>query len=147
MPDIVSPETRSRMMAGIRGKDTKPEMLMRRALHSDGFRYRLHDKSLPGSPDLVFPRYRAVVLVHGCFWHGHEGCRYYRVPSTREEFWLAKISSNRVRDKRDRSALESAGWRTAVVWECATRHGPVEAVAKVEAWLQGSTPRLDIAWQ
>lgn len=134
------------MMAGIRGKNTKPELLLRKALHSDGFRFRLHDKSLPGRPDLVFPRYKAAVLVHGCFWHGHEGCKYFKVPSTRREFWLTKIEGNRDRDERSRAALEAAGWRTAVVWECATRHDPVEAVASVEKWLIGKAPRLDIAW-
>jgi len=134
-------------MSGIRGKDTKPEMVLRRALHADGFRYRLHDKSLPGRPDLVFPRFKAVVFVHGCFWHGHAGCPYFKVPSTRAEFWTAKIEGNRSRDERDRVALEAAGWRTAVVWECATRREPAQAVASIEQWLRAKETRLDIQWQ
>lgn len=146
MPDIVSLETRSRMMSGIRGKDTKPEVLVRRALHADGFRYRLHDKSLPGLPDLVFPRFKAVVFVHGCFWHGHEGCKYFKVPSTRREFWLEKINGNRARDLRNRRSLEAEGWRTAFVWECATRHDLPDLVARVEAWLPGKDLRLDVTW-
>lgn len=146
MPDIVSPETRSRMMAGIRGKDTKPELLLRRALHRDGFRYRLHAKNLPGRPDLVFPRYKAAVFIHGCFWHGHEGCKYFKVPSTRPEFWEAKILGNRERDERRRDELEQAGWRTAVVWECATRHELLEAVAVLESWLLAGDKRVDIRW-
>lgn len=134
------------MMSGIRGKDTKPELLLRRALHRDGYRYRLHAKELPGRPDLVFPKYHAVLFVHGCFWHGHQGCKYFRVPTTRTEFWEAKIAGNRARDQRRLAELIEAGWRTAVVWECATRHEPDDAVRRVEAWLGDGTPRLDVSW-
>ncbi|GAB2884805.1 very short patch repair endonuclease [Microvirgula curvata] len=120
MTDIVDKATRSRMMSGIRGKDTKPEVLIRRALHSQGFRYRLHDKGLPGKPDLVFPKYKAVVFIHGCFWHGHD-CRYFKVPQTRTAFWQDKINTNRQRDARQLAQLLQAGWRVLVIWECATR--------------------------
>lgn len=145
MPDIVSPGTRSRMMAGIRSQDTRPEMLLRRALHRDGFRYRLHDKRLPGRPDMTFPRYRAALFVHGCFWHGHAGCRYFKVPSTRREFWVDKIDSNRARDQQVLQALEAAGWRVGIVWECATREKPNASVEQVEAWLRGSAQRVEVA--
>jgi DNA mismatch endonuclease (patch repair protein) len=146
MPDIVSPETRSRMMAGIRDKNTKPEMVLRKALHGDGFRYRLHDKTLPGKPDLVFPRYDAVVLVHGCFWHGHAGCKYFKIPATRRDFWLAKINANAARDTRDLAALEACGWRVAAVWECSTRHAPELVVEELKRWLAGNERRIDISW-
>jgi DNA mismatch endonuclease (patch repair protein) len=147
MPDVVSPETRSRMMSGIRGKDTQPELRLRRALHHDGFRYRLHVKDLPGRPDIVFPRYKAAVFVHGCFWHGHLGCKYFKVPATRTDFWLTKIGANQMRDGNDRLCLESAGWRTCVVWECATRHELDATAAAVEGWLLAGDGRLDLAWR
>jgi len=120
MADVVDAATRSRMMSGIRGKDTKPEMLIRRALHGKGLRYRLHDPALPGKPDLVFPRYRAVLFVNGCFWHGHD-CRYFKTPATRTEFWTEKINANRMRDERQVMLLKKQGWRVMVIWECAVR--------------------------
>lgn len=120
MTDIVDRATRSRMMSGIRGKDTRPEVLIRKALHARGFRYRLHVAALPGKPDMVFPKYRAVVFVHGCFWHGHD-CRYFKVPRTRTDFWLEKIGANCRRDRRQMAELRQMGWRILVVWECATR--------------------------
>ncbi|TCJ30424.1 very short patch repair endonuclease [Nocardioides jejuensis] len=135
MPDVVSPEVRSRMMSGIRGKNTKPELLLRRELHRRGLRFRLHDKRLPGSPDLVFPKFKAVVFVNGCFWHGHVGCRYFKIPQTRRDFWLAKITRNQKRDVEVRAALSELGWRVATVWECATRKDAFSCVAAVESWL------------
>ncbi|MDD2918648.1 very short patch repair endonuclease [Rhodoferax sp.] len=120
MADVVDAATRSRMMAAIRGKDTKPEMLIRRALHARGLRYRLHDPALPGKPDLVFPRYRAVLFVNGCFWHGHD-CRYFKIPATRTEFWTEKINANRLRDERQIMLLKKQGWRVMVIWECTVR--------------------------
>lgn len=108
-------------MRGIRGKDTQPELVVRRALHAAGLRYRLHDRSLPGKPDLVFPRHRAVVFVHGCFWHAHQDCRFFRVPATRTDFWQAKLAGNAARDARSVQSLLYAGWRVATVWECAVR--------------------------
>jgi DNA mismatch endonuclease (patch repair protein) len=108
------------MMAGIKGKNTNPEVLIRKALHARGFRFRLHVKDLPGKPDLVLPKYRAAVFVHGCFWHGHT-CRYFKSPQTRSDFWLEKIGKNRLRDEMQQVALQSAGWRVLVLWECAVR--------------------------
>jgi DNA mismatch endonuclease (patch repair protein) len=137
--DVLTAEQRRLNMSRIRGRDTKPEMLLRRALWKRGFRYRLHDRSLPGTPDMVFPRYQAVVFVHGCFWHGH-GCALFVVPSTNREFWLGKIGGNRERDTRALDALRAAGWRVFTVWECALR-GPkrscVDDVAgRVARWLR-----------
>lgn len=120
MTDVVDAATRSRMMAGIKGKNTKPEMLIRRELHATGLRYRLHDTALPGKPDLVFPRYRAVLFINGCFWHGHD-CRYFKIPATRTEFWTEKINANRVRDERQIMLLKKQGWRVMVIWECSIR--------------------------
>ena len=107
-------------MAGIQGKNTKPELLIRKALHARGFRFRLHVKDLPGKPDLVLPKYRALVFIHGCFWHGH-ACRYFKVPQTRPEFWLEKIKKNQARDCLQVDALKTMGWRVLIVWECAVR--------------------------
>ncbi len=120
MTDVVDAATRSRMMSGIRGKDTSPELLIRKALHARGFRYRVHAKNLPGKPDLLLPKYKAVVFIHGCFWHGH-GCRYFKIPQTRPEFWLEKIEKNRNRDALQESTLKVMGWRVLIVWECAVR--------------------------
>lgn len=120
MTDVVDPATRSRMMSGIRSKNTKPEMLIRKALHAQGFRFRLHVKDLPGKPDLVFPKYKAVVFVHGCFWHGHD-CQYFKTPKTRTDFWVAKIEANKNRDQHNIQRLQRAGWRVLVVWECSTK--------------------------
>ena len=130
MPDIVSPETRSRMMAGIRGKDTKPELVIRRGLHRLGFRFRLHDRRLPGKPDRVFPKHNAVIFVHGCFWHGHD-CHLFRWPATRREFWRQKISRNREVDARNRRALLETGWRVLEVWECALKGRDARPAASV----------------
>jgi DNA mismatch endonuclease (patch repair protein) len=108
------------MMSGIKGKNTKPEVSIRRALHARGFRYRIHVNNLPGKPDLVLPKYKAVVFVHGCFWHGHT-CRYFKIPQTRSDFWLEKIGKNRARDRSQEAELLNHGWRVLVVWECAVR--------------------------
>ncbi len=113
MADVHDAPTRSRNMAAIRGKDTRPEMIIRRGLHARGFRFRLHAAGLPGKPDLVFPKYRAVVLVNGCFWHGHE-CSMFRWPSSRQEFWKEKITGNKRRDLANLEGLADAGWRTCV---------------------------------
>ncbi len=121
MTDVVDTATRSRMMAGIRTRDTKPEILVRKALFGAGFRFRLHRKDLPGSPDIVLPGPRIAVFVHGCFWHAHAGCHFAKTPATRQEFWRSKLMANVERDARVREALLSAGWRVLVVWECATR--------------------------
>jgi DNA mismatch endonuclease (patch repair protein) len=117
MTDVVDRATRSRMMSGIRGRDTKPEKQVRSFLHRAGLRFRLH-ASLPGKPDLVFPRHRAVVFVHGCFWHRHAGCQYATTPSSNVEFWQAKFDSNVERDRRVTRQLRKEGWRVFVIWEC-----------------------------
>lgn len=116
--DRLTPEARSRLMSRIRGKDTKPEMIVRSYLYARGLRYRLHDRSLPGKPDLVFKSRKTVVFVHGCFWHGHKGCKKARIPKTREEFWRAKIEGNAARDRRSIRKLRSLGWHVYIVWEC-----------------------------
>ena len=139
MADIVDQATRSRMMAGIRGRNTRPEIALRRALHARGLRYRLHDRKLPGTPDLVFRRFGAVCFVHGCFWHRHAGCPYATIPATRREFWLAKMDANIRRDQRNRQDLLGAGWRIAVVWECALRKGVGPGLLlDLCEWLQGT---------
>lgn len=139
MVDIVDPETRARMMSRIGGRNTRPELGLRRALHARGLRYLLHDRRLPGTPDIVFPRFQAVCLVHGCFWHRHAGCRYATTPATRKAFWTAKFAANVARDARNRLELLAVGWRVAVVWECALRHeGNETMAAAVHEWLQGS---------
>ncbi|AUN95859.1 very short patch repair endonuclease [Pseudazoarcus pumilus] len=139
MTDVVDAATRSRMMSGIRGKNTKPELLVRRFLHGQGFRYRLHGKRLPGKPDLVLPRWNAVVFVHGCFWHMHD-CRYFKLPNTRTEFWREKLSGNRRRDEAVRQQLEGMGWRVLVVHECELRDRPQEALAALAATLREVRP-------
>jgi DNA mismatch endonuclease (patch repair protein) len=147
LADIVNKETRSRMMSGIKGKNTKPEMLIRKGLHSLGFRYRLHDKKLPGKPDLVFPAYHAVIMVHGCFWHRHE-CPLFKWPSTRKEFWQEKIMGNVERDKVNTSALHNTGWRVLTIWECAVRGRSMPEIAEVITqaanWLKSGTENSEI---
>ena len=118
MADVHTKEIRSYNMSRIRSKDTKPEMLVRRYLHRLGFRYRLHVKDLPCKPDIVLPKYKTVIFVHGCFWHGHEGCKYYTVPKTRTEWWLNKIGYNILKDSLAQDKLKALGWRTITVWEC-----------------------------
>lgn len=139
MTDVVDVATRSRMMSGIGGKNTKPELLVRKALFAAGFRFRLHRKDLPGRPDVVLPGRRVVVFVHGCFWHAHQGCPYAKTPATRREFWEAKLAANVERDRRTREALLSAGWRVLVVWECATRSSGVrERLSELlTRWIEG----------
>lgn len=143
MADIVSKGVRSRMMAGIRSKDTKPELTVRRGLHALGFRFRLHDKALPGRPDLVFPKYRAVIQIHGCYWHGHE-CAVGHLPADGGAYWGPKIAGNRERDARNEAALDALGWRQLTVWECALRgkaRKPESAVISACAgWLTSGSP-------
>lgn len=122
MKDVHSKSTRSFNMSKIRGKDTKPEMLVRKYLFSKGLRYRLHDKKLPGKPDLVFPKYKKVVFVHGCFWHGLEGCKNFVVPKTRTEWWLNKINTNKMKDDQSIQKLEDAGWKVCIIWECSLKN-------------------------
>lgn len=121
MTDVHDKATRSYNMSKIRGKDTKPEILVRKFLFSNGLRYRLHKKDLPGKPDLVFNKYKAVVFVNGCFWHGHEGCKYFVYPKARKDWWRNKINKTSETDKKNKAILEETGWRVFVVWECELR--------------------------
>lgn len=131
-------------MAAIKGKNTKPEIIVRKALHAAGFRFRLHDKKLPGKPDIVLPKYRAVVLVHGCFWHGHE-CKQFRWPRTREAFWRKKIHGNQERDVMAITQLKSSGWRSLIVWECSLRGAgkltQSDLAERCATWLKSEKPR------
>jgi DNA mismatch endonuclease (patch repair protein) len=148
LPDVVDAATRSRMMAGIRGTNTRPEMLLRKGLHARGLRYRLHQRDLPGKPDLVFPARRAVIFAHGCFWHQHE-CHLFKWPGSRPEFWKAKLSRNREVDARAIASLQETGWRTGVVWECAlkgrTRLPLDEVLDRCAEWVKGDAEDLEIA--
>lgn len=141
MTDIVDRETRSRMMSGIRSKNTRIEVSLRKALFAQGFRYRINDARLPGKPDIVLPRHRAVVFVHGCFWHGHD-CTLFSLPASNSDFWRTKIDANRDRDLRVCDELAAHGWRVAVVWECAlrgrTRLADGAAACMLSVWLMDS---------
>ena len=121
MTDIVDSQRRSELMANIRGRDTAPELAVRRIAHRMGLRFRLHRNDLPGRPDLVFPKHRVAVFVHGCFWHRHEGCRHASTPKSRTAFWTEKFAANVVRDARQEAALKTLGWRVLVIWQCETR--------------------------
>ena len=146
MTDVVDKATRSRMMSGIRGKDTKPEIIIRRGLHNSGFRFRLHDKTLPGKPDLVLKKYNAVVFINGCFWHKHE-CRLFKWPKTRPKFWKEKISKNHENDKLVLARLSNLGWRICIVWECALKGKNNElpsVIHKISTWLVGEKQFLEI---
>lgn len=138
--DVVDPEIRSRMMSGIRGKNTKPELVIRKGLHRQGFRFRLHVSTLAGKPDIVLPKYGVVVFVNGCFWHGHSGCKYFKLPSTRIDFWRNKIEKNIQNDARSIKALIDAQWRIAIVWECALNRRsdtpPSELLENLSTWIR-----------
>nr|WP_250807285.1 very short patch repair endonuclease [Neorhizobium tomejilense] len=136
MADTVTPEVRSRMMAAVRSRDTKPEIAIRKALHAMGFRFRVHARIGKARPDLKLTRYRAVVFVHGCFWHGHDDCRLSRAPKSNVGFWSGKIEGNMARDARNLEELAQGGWRIAVIWECAVRDLGAEAVTgQLAVWL------------
>ena len=137
MADVHNKQTRSYNMSRIRGKDTKPELLVRHFLHSCGFRYKLHDKSLPGKPDIVLPRYRTIIFIHGCFWHGHARCKYFKVPETRTEWWLDKIKRNKLNDAKGLTILKKEGWKVIVVWECELK--PAKTIATLSRIIQNIT--------
>lgn len=121
MADVMTPEERSRCMAAVKGKDTKPEIIVRKYLFSRGLRYRLHSKKLTGSPDIVLKKYKTVIFIDGCFWHGHEGCRYFKMPKSNEFFWQQKIRRNKARDVANEYVLKTEGWRVIRIWECEIR--------------------------
>lgn len=127
MADVHDKATRSYNMSRIRSKDTKPEMLVRKFLFANGFRYRLHDTKLPGKPDIVLPKYKTVIFVHGCFWHGHEGCKYFKMPKTRTEWWRGKIERNVENDKKAVRLLKKSNWKVIQIWECALKPAPLES--------------------
>lgn len=130
MADVHTPEQRSYNMSQVRSKNTKPELQVRKFLFAHGFRYRLHDKKLPGSPDVVLPKYKTVIFVHGCFYHGHEGCRYFVVPKTRTDWWLDKINGNKRRDTENYRKLTEAGWRIITIYECELKPAKLEETLK-----------------
>lgn len=146
MADIVPPSVRSRMMAGIKGKNSQPEMLVRRMLFAAGYRFRLHRCDLPGAPDIVMPGKKIAIFVHGCFWHAHKGCKYFKLPATRPDFWSGKLQGNVERDQRAVEALTAMGWRVLCVWECATRRqNRVTALEqKIVDWINSDAQRGDI---
>lgn len=143
MGDVVDPATRSRMMSGIRAKNTRPELFLRKGLHALGFRYRLYVRDIPGKPDLVFPKYTALIEIRGCFWHGH-GCHYCKPSTTNPEFWQNKIMKNQLRDRRNLDAQIDAGWRCLIVWECAIRLAQrtvntLDVIALSAQWLRAGS--------
>jgi DNA mismatch endonuclease (patch repair protein) len=142
MVDVLTPEQRRLNMSRIRGRDTKPEILVRRALHARGYRFRLHRKDLPGRPDIVLPRHRVAIFVHGCFWHNH-GCRYSKVPATRTSFWNAKLHGNKARDDAAVRELHRAAWHVVTIWECALRgpaHLPIDELCDhLESYIRAPT--------
>jgi DNA mismatch endonuclease (patch repair protein) len=147
MADVLSPEQRSYCMSRIRGKDTKPELLIRNGLFRLGFRYRLHQRALPGCPDLVFRKYRAVVFVHGCLWHKHD-CELFRWPRTNAKFWRTKLATNHRNDRKNLAALNAAGWRILTVWECALRgrhkRNTDSVLSEIARWLESRQLRAEI---
>lgn len=147
LADVFTPGKRSEVMSRIRSRDTQPELVVRRGLHALGFRYRVNDQRLPGRPDLVLPKFRAVILVNGCFWHGHD-CHLFRLPGTRRDFWQQKIAANKERDANNVRLLTEAGWRVMIVWECALKGRtkvPVEAVIpRIADWLTGDAVSYEI---
>ena len=147
MADVHDRATRSRNMAAVRGRDTKPERLVRSALHRKGFRFRLHSRVLPGRPDIVLPMHRTAVFVHGCFWHGHN-CALFKWPATRQAFWRTKILANRKRDRVVREKILAIGWRHLTIWECAFRGASsaatLKATRRMEVWLKAGRPTIGV---
>lgn len=136
MADRISPEKRSWNMSRIRGKNTTPEIKFRSLLHREGFRFRLHSTKLPGHPDVILPRYRTAVFVHGCYWHRHEGCPYATTPKTRTEFWLEKFEKNTIRDKEVKKLLEENHWNVFIAWECEIRQNPDDVILRFQNFVE-----------
>jgi DNA mismatch endonuclease (patch repair protein) len=126
MADVHSKETRSYNMSQIKSRNTRPELLVRKFLHAHGFRYTLHDKKLSGKPDIVLPKYKTAIFIHGCFWHGHANCKYFVVPKTRTEWWLNKINTNKANDTKAVKILKKDGWKIITIWECKLKTAKVE---------------------
>lgn len=137
MPDKLTPEQRSRVMSRVKGRDTQPERLVRSLLHRMGFRFRIHRKDLPGKPDIVLPKHRKIIIVNGCFWHGHEGCKRSARPSTNQMFWNEKIDRNVARDARNIQSLHQLGWTVLVIWQCQTK-APDALCERLRTFLEGS---------
>jgi DNA mismatch endonuclease (patch repair protein) len=146
MVDVVTPAKRSQMMSGIRGKDSLPEKRVRRMLFAMGYRFRLHRRDLPGTPDIAMPGRKIAIFVHGCFWHAHQGCKYAKLPSTRKDFWSAKLRANIDRDQRAADRLISTGWRVLCVWECSTRNPKASADLQtaLQRWIESDSPTGEI---
>lgn len=147
MVDVVDTITRSRMMANIKGKNTKPELFIRSMLHAQGFRFRLYRTDLPGKPDIVLPKYKAIIFINGCFWHGHQSCRFFKLPASRTEFWGNKILKNKQNDIKAKELLLKQGWRICTIWECAIRlakNDPVPLSNILTEWLHSSETILEI---
>lgn len=146
MTDIVDTKKRSQIMSNIRHKDTSPELVVRRDLHRHGFRFRLHSRQLPGVPDLVLPKHKAIVLVHGCYWHRHSGCQLAYSPKSRVAFWNEKFRKNVERDKAVAEDLKSAGWRIATIWECCLRKqkSQPDHLQTLAAWIRSDVPEIEI---
>ncbi|GAA5132016.1 DNA mismatch endonuclease Vsr [Luteolibacter yonseiensis] len=139
MADVFTPEKRSEVMAKIRGHDTRPELILRSLLHRHGYRFTIRgpkNKLLPGRPDLVLPKHQTVIFVHGCYWHGHEHCRHFRIPKSRSDWWTLKIDGNRARDLRVEKQLRALGWHVVTIWECALK------TAAARSWLEKRLPKL-----
>lgn len=146
MTDVVDKKTRSRMMSGIRGKNTKPEILIRSLLHQRGYRFRLHVRNLSGQPDIVLKKYRAAIFIHGCFWHRHE-CHLFKWPKTRPEFWKNKINRNHENDSRALFDLKASGWRVCIIWECSIKGANKDMkkiIMRLESWLNGQNDFMEI---
>ena len=144
--DVVDKETRSRMMSGIQGKNTKPELVIRSLLHKDGFRFRIHAKDLPGKPDLVFRKYNAVIFIHGCFWHRHD-CKYFKLPKSRVDFCKEKLNKNHRNDEENLEKLAETGWRVCIVWECAIREAKTDMNLikdSIEYWLRNGSGFMEV---
>ena len=146
MIDVVDKITRSRMMAGIRGKNTKPELDLRSALHQRGLRYRLHVSGLPGRPDILLPRHGAAIQIHGCFWHRHEHCGFCTTPGSNVQFWRSKFADTIKRDKSNLKDLRKLGWKVAIVWECAIKEKGAEVIAaRIASWLKSGRPVVELS--